>query len=38
MEKIKQLQQDFADFLAQTDLNGQPKELYEPMSHALSLS
>ena len=35
MEKIKQLQQDFADFLAQTDLNGQPKELYEPISYTL---
>ncbi len=35
MEKIKQLQQDFADFLADTDLNGQPKELYEPISYTL---
>ena len=35
MEKIKQLQQDFADFLAQTNLNGQPKELYEPISYTL---
>ena len=35
MEKIKQLQQDFADFLAKTDLNGQPKELYEPISYTL---
>ena len=38
MEKIKQLQQDFADFLAQTDLNGQPKELYEPISYTLMQS
>ena len=35
MEKIKQLQQDFADFLAQTNLGGQPKELYEPISYTL---
>ena len=35
MEKIKQLQQDFADFLAHTNLNGQPKELYEPISYTL---
>ena len=35
METIKQLQQDFAEFLANTDLNGQPKELYEPISYTL---
>ena len=35
MEKIKQLQQDFAAFLANTDLNGQPVELYEPISYTL---
>ena len=35
MEKIKQLQHDFADFLAQTNLGGQPKELYEPISYTL---
>ena len=35
MEKIKQLQQDFAEFLAHTDLTGQPKELYEPISYTL---
>ena len=35
MEKIKQLQQDFAEFLAKTDFNGQPKELYEPISYTL---
>ena len=35
MEKIKQLQQDFADFLAHTNLDGQPKELYEPISYTL---
>ena len=35
METIKQLQQDFADFLAKADLNGQPKELYEPISYTL---
>ena len=35
METIKQLQQDFADFLAKADLNGQPKELYEPIAYTL---
>ena len=35
MEKIKQLQQDFADFLAHTNLSGHPKELYEPISYTL---
>ena len=35
MEKIKQLQQDFADFLANTDFNGQPKELYEPIAYTI---
>ena len=35
MEKIKQLQQDFAAFLANTDLNGQPVELYKPISYTL---
>ena len=35
MEKIKQLQQDFADFLAQTKFNGQPKELYEPIAYTI---
>ena len=35
MEKIKQLQQDFAEFLAKADLNGQPKELYDPISYTL---
>ena len=35
MEKIKQLQQDFADFLAKTDFNRQPKELYEPIAYTL---
>ena len=35
MEKIKHLQQRFADFLANTDLNGQPKELYEPIAYTL---
>ena len=35
MEKIKQLQQDFADFLAKTDFNGQPKELYEPIAYTI---
>ena len=35
MEKIKQMQQDFAEFLAKTDLNGQPRELYEPISYTL---
>ncbi len=35
MEKIKQLQQDFADFLASTDFDGQPKELYEPIAYTI---
>ena len=35
MEKIKQLQQDFAEFLAQTDFGGQPKELYEPIAYTI---
>lgn len=35
MEKIKHLQQLFADFLANADLNGQPKELYEPIAYTL---
>ena len=35
MEKIKHLQQRFADFLASADLNGQPKELYEPIAYTL---
>ena len=35
MEKIKQLQQDFADFLAKTDLSGEPKELYDPITYTL---
>ena len=35
METIKQLQQDFADFLANTKFNGQPKELYEPIAYTI---
>ena len=35
MEKIKQLQQDFADFLAKTDFDGNPKELYEPIAYTI---
>ena len=35
MEKIKQLQQDFADFMAKTDFNGQPTELYEPIAYTI---
>jgi geranylgeranyl diphosphate synthase type II len=35
MEKIKQLQQDFAEFLAKIDFDKQPKELYEPISYTL---
>ena len=35
MDTIKQLQQDFADFLAKADLNGEPKELYEPIAYTL---
>ena len=35
MEKIKQLQQNFAAFLAQTDFGGNPKELYEPIAYTI---
>jgi geranylgeranyl diphosphate synthase type II len=35
MEKIKQLQQDFAEFLAKTDFGGNPKELYEPIAYTI---
>ena len=35
MEKIKRLQQDFADFMAKTDFSGQPKELYEPIAYTI---
>jgi len=35
MEKIKQLQRDFADFMAQTDFGGQPTELYEPIAYTI---
>ena len=35
MEKIKQLQQDFAAFLAETDFGGNPKELYEPIAYTI---
>ena len=35
MEKIQQLQQHFADFLAKSDLDGQPAELYAPISYTL---
>ena len=35
MEQIKQLQQDFADFMAKTDFSGQPKELYEPIAYTI---
>ena len=35
METIKRLQQDFADFLANTNFNGQPKELYEPIAYTI---
>ena len=35
MEKIKQLQQDFADFLAQTNFGGQPTELYDPIAYTI---
>ena len=35
MEKIKQLQQDFSDFMAKTDFSGQPKELYEPIAYTI---
>lgn len=35
MEKIKQLQQDFADFMAGIDFGGEPKELYEPIAYTM---
>ena len=35
MEKIKQLQQDFADFMAKTDFGGQPTELYDPIAYTI---
>ena len=35
MEKIKQLQQDFAEFMAKCDFGGQPTELYTPISYTL---
>ena len=38
MEKIKQLQQDFADFMARTDFGGEPKELYAPIAYTMHQS
>ena len=38
MEKIKQLKQDFADFLATCNFDGQPTELYEPISYTIRQS
>ena len=35
MERIQQLQQHFADFLANCNLDGQPAELYAPISYTL---
>ena len=35
METIKQLQQDFAAFLAKTDFGGKPVELYEPIAYTI---
>ena len=35
MEKIKQLQQNFAEFIAKTDFGGQPKELYDPIEYTI---
>lgn len=35
MERIQQLQQHFANFLANCDLDGQPAELYAPISYTL---
>ena len=35
MKKIKQLQQDFADFMAQTNFGGQPTELYDPIAYTI---
>ena len=35
MEKIKQLQQDFADFMAKCDFGGQPAQLYEPIAYTI---
>ena len=35
MDKIKQLQQDFAEFIAKTNFGGQPKELYDPIEYTI---
>ena len=35
METIKQLQKDFADFIAIADFSGQPKELYDPIAYTI---
>ncbi|MBQ8957869.1 MAG: polyprenyl synthetase family protein [Bacteroidales bacterium] len=35
MEKIKQLQQAFADFMAKHDFGGQPTELYDPIAYTI---
>ena len=35
MEKIKQLQQNFAEFIAKTNFGGQPKELYDPIEYTI---
>lgn len=35
MERIKELQQQFADFLSKSNLDGQPIELYAPISYTL---
>ena len=35
MEKIKQLQQDFAEFIAKTNFGGHPKELYDPIEYTI---
>ena len=35
MEKIKQLQHDFAEFLATCNFGGHPTELYEPISYTI---
>ena len=35
MEIIKQLQQDFTDFMGKTNFGGQPKELYTPIAYTI---
>ena len=35
MEKIKQLQNDFTEFIGRCDFSGNPAELYEPISYTI---